>query len=412
MRVVRPTSINLKECLACGEQNLVKYLDLGRQPLANNFCSSLDELEEYPLQVHYCANCFHSQLGISVNPHILFGRYLYVSSTSQTLLDYFSWLVNEIKNTFPTSARILDLASNDGSFLKIAKDEGFQVLGIDPAANLIELAAKNGVPTLCDYWPGSNSNLFQNKFDCIVAMNVFAHVPNPLEFLQAARDSLKENGRIYIQTSQSRMFVNGEFDTVYHEHLSFFTARSMRHIAQRTGLRIIEGRYVPVHGTSYLWTLTHSNNEKNNLENMTSIEQQEIREGVYDELNFLRYKTKVEEIASKISKIVSDFKGKGYEIWSYGAAAKGNTFINFAKIKLDGIIDDNPLKQGLYSPGGRVKVSSNEVIPSLPERTLFIVPAWNLVEEIELKLKLIRNFNFASLLTYYPAIKVREFGKK
>lgn len=397
----------LSSCLACGGQRLKNYLDLGEQPLANSFCKEEEELPSYPLSVNFCRECFHSQLTISVDPHLLFANYLYVSGTTNTLRDYFEWLSLRLLETFPIGSKVLDLASNDGSFLKVAKSKGFQVLGVDPAANLMDSALRNGVPTICDFWPGGTAEFFTEDFDAIVAMNVFAHVANPLAFLKAARNALKPGGRIYIQTSQAKMFMNGEFDTIYHEHLSFFSARSMQRIAIRAGLQIKRGEYVPVHGTSYLWTLS-SIDSGTSLEPVSLLENLEESSGMYKEEKYLEFGEAARNVVAETRKIVEDYSRRGYAVWGYGAAAKGNTFINFAGIDMEGIIDDNPLKQGLVSPGGRVKVYSIEIVKDLPNKVLFIIPAWNLIDEITLRLKEKGLMGSVLTLTYFPKIQVRQ----
>lgn len=397
----------LKTCLACGSSQLKRYLDLGWQPLANDFSSNAEEMEEFPLEINLCKECFHSQLVASVSPSRLFSHYVYISGTTKTLKDYFLWLNEKIRLAYKPGARILDLASNDGSFLEISQKIGFKILGVDPASNLIGLAAEKQVPTICDYWPSRNLDCFEYTFDVIVAMNVLAHVPNPLEFLESARRSLKKNGRIYIQTSQAKMFANGEFDTVYHEHLSFFTARSMKTLAKRAGLDILEGEYVPVHGISYLWTLVPSSSAKSSNEDST-IESLEVKEGLYDENTFVRFASSAQKIARDAFAKVEELRALGFQIWGYGAAAKGNTFINFSGIKLDGIIDDNPLKQGLISPGGKTLVHSIEKVAELEGKILFIIPAWNFADEIIDRLRAAITAKNVLALTYFPELFVRS----
>lgn len=398
----------LDSCLACSSQNLKVYLDLNDQPLANNFIYPGDKQRTFPLILNYCENCFHSQLSIAVNPSKLFRNYLYVSGTTKTLTNYFEWLSKKIRNVFPGKATILDLASNDGSFLHAARKVGFEILGVDPAANLVQESARYGVPTLCDYWPGNCSKFFHGQFDVIVAMNVLAHVPNPLDFLVAAKDALKDEGLLYIQTSQARMFFNGEFDTVYHEHISFFTAKSMRILAERAGLTLCDGQYVDVHGTSYLWTFRKTKQVNGiSQDPVFVIEKNEEQSGIYCHNNFNSFTQAAKTAVAETREIIEEFRKKDYEIWGYGAAAKGNTFINFAKIDLDGIIDDNPLKQGRISPGGNVLVSAPQVITELRDKVLFLIPAWNFLTEIEARIREKRKFKEAALLTYFPTRKIR-----
>lgn len=410
IHVVDEDTKELTACLACGESGLLEYLSLGNQPLANDFVSAGIEMKVFPLRVNLCKGCFHSQLSITVNPNRLFRNYLYVSGTTNTLRAYFDWLSDKILSVYGTGARLLDLASNDGSFLESAKLKGFKILGVDPASNLVGLAATKEVPTICEYWPSENLDFLESRFDVIVAMNVLAHVSNPLEFLKFARNCLTKNGRIYIQTSQAKMFMNGEFDTIYHEHVSFFTARSMRTLAIRAGLEIIEGQYVPVHGTSYLWTLVPTVERKGNRKEETEIEIYEREKGIYEVDTYKSFASTARRIAQEATAKVEEYRKLGFQIWGYGAAAKGNTFINFSGMSLDGIIDDNPLKQGLISPGGGTRVYGIEKVQSLQGKVVFVIPAWNFVDEIVSRLKEVSTSKNLIALTYFPNLSVRAIN--
>ena len=245
----------IKECIACGNNNLVPLLDLGLQPLANSFLKSDEELEPYfPLATKYCKDCFHVQLTHKVNPDLLFKNYLYVSGTAKTQLEYFDWFAKfVVENGKP--ARVLDIGCNDGSQLDAFKRYGTLTFGVDPAENLYEKSSKNH-HVVCGYF---DENIYlANEFDAVICQNAFAHNYNQLSFLRNMKRVLSDNGLIYITTSQADMIMNGEFDTIYHEHLSFYTIKSMNELCKRADLNLIEVLKHPIHGNSFIFVISKS----------------------------------------------------------------------------------------------------------------------------------------------------------
>lgn len=391
----------LDNCVACGGLNLSLVIDLGYHPLANDFLPLGTKLETFPLVLNRCDDCFHGQISIAVNPERMFREYSYVSGTSNTLYSYFEWLRKVIIRNHGQEGMILDLGSNDGTFLSTFNGTLWNKLGVDPAINLIREALKLDVLTIPTFFTEKFSNLLSSNFDVIVAMNVFAHTAEPLDILLGIKNCLNENGIAYIQTSQANMFQDGEFDTVYHEHISFFCVRSMKALLKRAGLSLINVELVPVHGTSYLWKIGRAFRTSESI----SREQDELnmdlyQPGIYDEFR------KLAEIRTQeVKLIVDEYRSKNYIIASYGAAAKGNTFINYARINLDYIFDDTVLKIGNLSPAGGCIVSSPAVMSDLIGPILIIIPAWNFKKEIIEKIKRLRNNLEDEYLVYYPTLE-------
>ena len=248
-------SVAITKCFACGKDNLTEVLNLGDQPLANSYLSSPIEWEEtYPLRLNFCPDCTHLQLSHSVNPDLLFKDYLYVSGTSVTGAEHFKNFV-QFTEKYTTGKNVLDVACNDGTQLKFYKDQGYNTYGIDPALNLLERSSQHG-NIIADYLTAENIASFGVKFDSIIVQNVLAHVPEPEEFLKICKSALSENGCIFVQTSQANMIANNEFDTVYHEHLSFFSVESFCALAKRCGLNVIDVIRKPIHGTSFVFVLS------------------------------------------------------------------------------------------------------------------------------------------------------------
>jgi len=380
----------IKKCLACGSVDLIPVLDLNDQPLANSYKKSKDEPEaSYPLKINRCEHCYHVQLTHVVNPDLIYKNYLYVSGTTKTYVDYMSWyadFVCEQFNVFPQS--VLDIGCNDGSQLDKFKSRGLKTFGVDPAENLFELSSKNHDVT-CGYF----DEKYLQPVDIITIQNAFAHNPNPLELLKNCKKNLNIDGLIFIQTSQADMILNDEFDTIYHEHISFYNIKSMMFLCNRAGLNLIDVIKTPIHGTSYIFVISADTSAPANIKNLVEIE---TNAGLYNKETYTRYSKNCVDMVEKFREVVEEHRTNGYKIVGYGAPAKGNTFLNFAKVPLDMIIDDNPMKQGLYTPGSSIGIVGSEVLKSFEEhdRILFIPLAWNFFKEIrERIIKQRNNFN-------------------
>ena len=373
----------LNKCLCCGGENLTTVLDLHDQPLANSYLTDKEEAEEfYPLALNYCNDCTHLQLTHGVNPDLLFKNYLYVSGTTQTLKDYFDKFVDIVTDTMPVKGpyKVLDIACNDGSQLDAFKKHGHQTYGVDPAENLHDRSSKNHT-VICDYFnEESVARLGADRYDVIIAQNVFAHNTYPKEFLRVCKDRLSNNGRLFIQTSQADMVAYGQFDTIYHEHISFFNVRSMGTLAQQSGMYLENVFKTDIHGTSYVFVLT-TDPKHNNTQSLIDNETKQTLDVV----------KKFTDTAIRVVTELKDELNRHSDslIVGYGAAAKGNTLLNFGKIDLDYIVDDNPLKQGLYTPGRKIKiVSLDELIKIASNKPIVWVPlSWNFFNEIRERIK-------------------------
>lgn len=335
---------------------------------------------------------------------MMFRNYLYVSGTAQTLKKYFQDFVALVEFRHPNKTlRVLEIASNDGTLLEVFKSRGHQVLGVDPAKNLLPLSIKNGVETIPEFWNREIADTLIDKFDIVIGMNVFAHISDPRSFMENCLQVLKDDGEIYIQTSQSEIFRRFEFDTIYHEHHSFFTVRSFKTLIARTGGTFFRCEKVPVHGSSYLFTV-----KKHSMTidpSVPSWEAQENDWGFYNQSTYETFSNKVKESAQCVREVILECQNKGMTVIGYGAAAKGNTFLNYAKIDLKYIVDDNPLKIGLLTPGMNIPIQSIEQIRKEQNPIATLVLAWNFFEEICKRILDIRNNASDIAITYFPEVK-------
>lgn len=397
----------LECCLACGAADPLPYLDLGDQPLANSYHDGGGAGPEFPLGVAYCPSCWHSQLTVAVDPALLFRHYLYVSGTTKTLVEYFRWFAGFAAGRACRAGplAVLDIASNDGSLLKEFAAAGHAIQGVDPAENLAPLAEAAGVPTEVAYWSLETAARLGRRFDVIVAMNVLGHNADPLAFMEASGAALAPNGRIYVQTSQAEMIARGEFDTIYHEHHSFFSTRSFAALCRRAGLHLVSGRKVPVHGTSYLWEVAAEPTASDGT--IEAMDVAEERLGYYDAETYTRFGERVVDTADFVTRTIADFRERGYAAIGYGAAAKGNTFLNFAGLDLDYIVDDNPMKHGLRTPGRNIPIVGPETLAQESRPVACLILAWNFYDEVMARIVERRQRDDDRFIRFFPE---REIG--
>ena len=387
----------ITQCLCCGNETLYTILNLGQQPPANSFHTIQETLPEYELKLMGCALCWHTQLSVAVDPAELFRHYLYVSGTSETLQRYFREFA-ERQGGQPGT--VLDIACNDGSQLNAFRALGWRTVGVDPAENLTPIAAKSGHEVHTGFWDMPMALSMDTTFDLIVAQNVFAHTADPGAFLDACREVMGTDSRLLIQTSQAHMFDRGEFDTVYHEHISFFCVNSMKTIADRHGFSVTDVRIADIHGGSYVFELKTGTGQPCHNE---PLETYKHHREFYDE-----FAVQARTVLKNLKSSVDLFKSQGYTVIGYGAAAKGMTLLNAGEIELDFVVDDNPLKQGLLTPGMNTPVHSPEHLLYYDRPVVFVPLAWNFFSEIKTKIKQLRPEYPDQFVVYFPEIQIQQ----
>ena len=386
--------VTLKNCVVCNN-DVSQIVDLGNQPLANGFLDSIQEEKTFPLKVNACDKCLHLQLSHAVSLPLMYDTYLYRSGTTDTYKKYMDWFSNTALKYFPNGCRnVLDIGCNDGTQLDIFKDKGIETYGIDPAKNLFEYSKTNH-KVVNDYF--SDKIDFQTKFDMVVMQNSFAHQPNPTVFLENIKKILQEDGHIFIQTSQADMVKNNEFDTIYHEHINFYCANSMNTLVESVGLKITDIIKNPIHGISYIFVI--SRNNKNS----------KILDEFFNNESAINSMSNYHAWAQNILKVKQDYidlleQRKDTHLVGYGAAAKGNTFLNFVNKPLDFIIDDNKLKQEKFTPGQHIPIKSIDELKTISEdeAITFVPLAWNFFDEIKQRITAVRNGKNDKFIRYFP----------
>lgn len=402
----------ITKCRVC-DKKTTSLLNLGNQPLANNysrFSNTLDynvchtNIEEtFPLHLHYCEDCFHVQLNCIVNPEKLFKNYVYVSGTSETLREYFEKFAqssvlrwSEINKNI-NDIHVLDIGCNDGSQLDAYKKlSNFNIItvGVDAAQNVYENISSKKIEhdIYCDFFGDKvckkiNKKYSKNSFDIIIAQNVFAHLDNVNEFLYCVKELLSEKGILLIQTSQKNLIINDEFDSCYHEHLSFFNTNSMKILCEKNNLILNNVTQEDIHGTSYIFEITKNVYK---MSNVVEILLKEIESEVYDKLTYTNYPLKCLKYKNELHNKLIDYKLQGKNIIGIGSPAKTQVTLNFCNINdsiIDFIIDENLMKVGLYTPGSNILITDFSILKNIDKNTILLIMAWNFEKELHIKIK-------------------------
>ena len=401
-------------CIACGKTNLKKILDLGHQAPANNL---LDDRKDknfnlYPLGLNACLDCSHGQLTYFVDPKELFSHYTYVSSTSQTMKDHMQKLAGFVLNLSGPESSVLEIGSNDGLFLKCLQEAGVtNFCGVDPAENIASKAKEEGLQTIVGYWPEVGDEFSSFSFNIVIGQNVFAHTPNPLGALKEVKRVLAHNGFAIFQTSQADMIANGEFDTIYHEHCSFFCEASMASLAERAGLQLVHTQYVDIHGGSSLYILAHDYADPD----VYSIELSAIASGLVNlqanddktaRIRKYRSSEDWEQFQSQSTdksigalEVSERWLAEGHRVVAVGAAAKAITFLRASRLPIDAMLDQSSLKVGKWIPGLDVQIQD---FTNIQKNDAYIIGAWNFAKEIAMKLIQAGADTASPCMLYFP----------
>jgi hypothetical protein len=392
----------LYNCIACDQTSLELILDLGNQPPANAYKSTPLQPEEiFPLGINRCTHCYHAQLTHRVDASALFANYAYMSGISETTMVFFQWFAEMSLSKFdimPTA--VLDIGCNDGSQLDFYAKLNIETWGVDPATTLYPTSSKRH-HIICDFYSAS---LISREFELIIIQNAFAHTSDQFQMLQDIKTNLSDRGLLFIVTSQADMFKYGEFDTIYHEHLSFYNINSMNTICNRAGLFLVDVMRHPIHGSSYIFIISK---HPSPLSKTTSLIELERKSGVYDVVKLSEFSKKAYVLAHMVRDYITQ---SNIPVIGYSAPAKGNVFINFAQLTIPFVIDDTPLKQDKYIPGTNILIRSPEAFVDIEryDAVCFIIFAWNFYDEIKHKIQSYRQNKHDKFLTYFPVFSVEE----
>ncbi len=404
-------------CRACGGHLAVTMADLGMQPASNAFIASLAAVHEekrYPLRAKVCASCKLVQLDYDVAPQELFGNYVYFSSYSDGWLAHARQYCEMARRRFGLDSRslVVELASNDGYLLKNFIDMGVPVLGIDPSATVAAAAEKIGVPTLVEFFGESLAGrLAQDgrQAALIIGNNVLAHVPDLNDFVAGISALLAPTGTVTIEFPHLlELIEHAEFDTIYHEHYSYFSLYALEQVFSRHGLRLFDAERLPTHGGSLRIFAAHS--QRPHLQDSALLRQlraEESAAGLADLATYLRFAERVEDCRRSMLSFLDTAHREGKTVAAYGAAAKGNTLLNFCEVTpadISLVADRNPHKQSKLLPGTHIPVVSPQALMHARPDYVLILP-WNLQDEIRHQLREIREWG-GRFVTPVPVVRI------
>ncbi len=390
--------VKVSSCRICKSENLKRVLDLGSTPPANSFLnkSELNKKESFfPLQLYFCGKCKLLQLGHIVSPELLFKKYLYVSSTSPVFVKHFEEYASSVFKRFKLNKNsfVVDVGSNDGILLRPFKELGVKVLGVDPAEEIAKKATKEGLTTLPYFLNQKAAAEISQKYgnaDVICANNVFAHVDNIDELTRAVKIILKPNGVFIIEAPYLIDFIEKNlFDLVYHEHLSYLAIKPLDFFFRKHGMKIFDVIRTSSHGGSIRIFVKKIGGKNPITPSVKKFINEEILKGLGKEKTYLDFAKKITKNKKDLLNLLKNIKSQKKVIIGYGAPAKGNTLLNYFGIDsqiLDYIIDDSPLKQGLFTPGTHIPVFSSAKLNTGKVPDYIFILAWNFAQPIMEKL--------------------------
>lgn len=384
-------------CRSCGSHSGRLILDLGVQPLANNLLTEADLAKsepKFPLRVALCAGCWLLQITDIVPPVELFSEYLYFSSFSDALLRHAADAVAQHRRAGALGADsfVVEIASNDGYLLKNFVAAGIPCLGIEPAGNIAKVAIERGVPTISRFFGREvATELAQQgrQADLILGNNVFAHAPDTNDFVAGLATLLKPGGRIALEFPYAcDLIEHVEFDTVYHEHVFYFTLTALIPLFARHGLEIFDVERLAIHGGSLRLFARHAGqgakSEARSPKSVETLLAEERAKGVASPRYYEDFGDRVRRIRDDLRKLLGELKAAGKTIAAYGASAKGSTLLNFyglGRETLDFVADRSTAKQGRLTPGTHLPiVAPEELVRRRPDYALLLT--WNFAEEI------------------------------
>ena len=379
-------------CRACGSRQLASVLDLGSQPIANRLLKTPDDrCSEYPLHLRICTECFLGQVGDVLDPSEIFSDYPYLSSVSS------SWLNHSAQFATSQSAQlrkdsheyVLEVASNDGYLLREFHLKGYSVLGVEPAENVAELARQSGIPTISEFFGEALARKIRARYrspSLVVANNVFAHVPDIVDFASGLREVCDHKTRISIENpSLLSLLQDTQFDTIYHEHFSYLTVHAVKALAESVGLQVFDVEYIPTHGGSNRYWLS--------LPGAYAVAPSVSDALIQEVAGGLTTSTLWHEFESRSNQVLADLRAwlqttTPGSVAAYGAAAKGNTLLNAVgelSSTITAVFDGSHEKIGKYLPGSRLPIRPSSEFEGNRFTDVLILP-WNIVGEIAAQL--------------------------
>ena len=408
--------MKLRKCRFCNSDLNKIFIDLEESPLANSYLkgSDFDNEKNYPLCTFLCENCFLVQLEEIETPENIFSKYAYFSSFSTSWLKHAKNYVEMIipRLSLNEKSLVVEIASNDGYLLQNFIEKSIPVIGIEPAKNIAKAAMEKNIPTLTNFFNNQLAKKLSSegkKADLIIGNNVFAHVPCLNDFVSGLKILLKMNGTITLEFPHLlQLMKNNQFDTIYHEHFSYFSLLTAQKILAHHNLKVFDVDELSTHGGSLRLYITHKENNQISLSNnVLVVLEKEKKFGLNKISTYEEFGTHISKIKMDLQNLINNIKNSSKNIICYGAPAKGNTLLNYCNItndQIDYTVDKNPHKQNLFLPGTHIPIYPPEKIQKTKPDYILILP-WNLKDEIIEEIKYIRDWK-GKFVIPVPEVKI------
>lgn len=409
------------KCRFCNNELKFVFLDLHNCPHSNSFLSlsQLNEAEKYyPLKLFVCEKCFLVQVDEYKNADEIFhDEYVYFSSFSTSWLKHCERYSEKMLTEFKLNKEslIIEIASNDGYLLQYFKNKNIPVLGIEPSGGTAEVAISKGINTITRFFGESLAKELESenkKADLLIGNNVLAHVPDINDFVKGLKIILKEDGLITMEFPHlQKLIEQSQFDTVYHEHFSYLSFTTVNKIFESHGLSLFDVEEIPTHGGSLRIYAQHKNYSSVRAvkENVELLKEKERKAGLTEIEYYEGFQNKVNKIKDELLEFLINQKRNGRKVAAYGAAAKGNTLLNYCGIKSDHVnfvVDASPYKQNKFLPGSHIPVVKENELKKFKPDYVLILP-WNIKEEIMEQLNYVKNWG-GKFVTAIPELNITE----
>jgi len=404
-------------CRLCEKALEHTFCDLGKTPVSNALLKDLSSSAveaSYPLHAYVCTGCWLVQIGVFEQPEEIFNdSYAYFSSYSSTWLEHCRRFVKVAASRLDLheTSLVVELASNDGYLLQYFVEMGLPVLGIEPSLNVAEAARQKGVETECCFFGVETARrlIAQGKSaDFLIGNNVLAHVPDIKDFVSGMQVILKSDGVISLEFPHLlELMQHCQFDTIYHEHFSYISLLAARTLFQQCSLEIFDVEKLPTHGGSLRIWAQHANGPRMIEKSVADVLDEEIRAGLNTVEAYMEFSKQAGEVRREFRELIFRLKKEGARIVGYGAAAKGNTLLNYCGLsteEIDYVVDRNPFKQNKWLPGSHIPVLPPERINQTKPDYIIILP-WNLEDEIMEQMSFVRSFG-CQFITAIPFPKI------
>lgn len=401
----------IKKCRVCGSKKIRSVLNLGNQPPANSLQKIKKNQLTIPLNMLRCSSCNTLQLNATIKPSHLFSKYLWVTGTSEAIKRYRDFFVRKIKKNHSINSRnILEIASNDGFFLKEFKKNKFNILGVDPAKNIAKIANAQNIPTIAKFFNLKVSKIIKKEYfspDIVVCRNVIPHVENIHSVVSGIANVLSKNGKAYIEFHYAEnLNKNLHYDYIYHEHIFYFTLLSMTNLLKKHNLNVLDYFKSPISGGSLVLVVSKMNSKKSN--SLKKLIAHEIKNKINREIYWKNFSNKCIFHKNLLKKKLEYFVSKKLTIAGYGASARSSTLLNYCKITnkhLKFIADKNSMKKNLFTPGSGILIKNPTKSIFKDVNCIFIL-AWNFKDEI---IKYLKKIKFkGTIVTVLPKIKITK----